>query len=41
MTFLKRMASDFFRVIIYSTVAGGVSFVGSYLNTKLKMSLND
>ena len=41
MAFVKRMASDFVRVIIYSAIAGGVGFVGSYLNTKLKMSLND
>lgn len=39
MAFVKRMASDFFRVIIYSTVAGGVSFVGSYLNIMLQNKL--
>ncbi len=39
MAFVKRMASDFVRVIIYSAIAGGVGFVGSYLNIMLKNKL--
>lgn len=39
MTFLKRMASDFVRVIIYSAIAGGVGFAGSYLNIMLQNKL--